>query len=84
MDILETVEIAPRTTLTYMKFKLGLKNDAALAKILKSTPVIISKVKHSRQPLGSLLLLRFLELTNMKVSELACDLTQFCRSRGPK
>lgn len=44
--------------------KLGLKNDAALARVMQVAPPVISKLRHGRFPFGSGYIIRAHELTN--------------------
>ena len=50
--------------------KLGLKNDAALARTLEVAPPVISKIRHGRLPVGATLLIRMHEVTDIAIREL--------------
>ena len=50
--------------------KLGLKNDAALCRVLCIQPPLISKIRHRHLPIGATLLLHIHELTNLSIGEL--------------
>lgn len=50
--------------------KLGLKNDAALARTLEVAAPVISKVRHRRLPIGSSLLIRLHEETDLSIRDL--------------
>lgn len=47
-----------------------LKNDAALARILKVAPAVISKVRHQRFPVGPFLILRIHEVLGAPVTDI--------------
>ena len=50
--------------------RLGLKNDAALARALEVAPPVISKIRHRRLPVGASLLIRMHEVTEYSIREL--------------
>lgn len=50
--------------------KLGLKNDAALSRVLEVAPPVISKIRHGRLPVGATLLIRMHEGTDIAIREL--------------
>jgi hypothetical protein len=56
--------------LDFLLGKLGVKNDAALARVLEVAPPVISKVRNLRLPVGPTLLIAMHELTGMSVAEL--------------
>ncbi len=49
---------------------VGLKNDAALSRILEVAPPVISKVRHGHLPVGATLLLRMHEISDLSIREL--------------
>lgn len=49
---------------------LGLKNDAALCRVLGVAPPVVSKVRHGTIPLGASYLIRFHELTNWPMADI--------------
>ncbi len=49
---------------------LGLKNDAALSRVLEIGSPIISKVRHSRLPISSAVLLRMHEVSDLSIGDL--------------
>lgn len=50
--------------------KLGLKNDAALARLLEVVPPILSKISHRHLPVSAALLIRMHEVSNLPIREL--------------
>ena len=54
----------------YLLSYMGLKNDAALAKILKVAPPVISKLRNNRLPLGASMLLRMHDATDLSIANL--------------
>lgn len=56
--------------LDFVLDKLGLKNDAALCRILEVPPPAISKLRHHTLPLGPTIMLRIHEETRVKIKEL--------------
>lgn len=60
----------PNNLLDALIKKHQLKNDAALARLLKVTPPVISKIRHGRLPLGAAMLIRMHEETDLSIREL--------------
>jgi hypothetical protein len=60
----------PNKLLDALIEKLGLKNDAALSRILDVAPPVISKVRHRRLSVGASLLIRMHEESGLSVKEL--------------
>jgi hypothetical protein len=60
----------PAELLDAMIIILGLKNDAALSRILEIGPPVLSKIRHGRLPISSALLIRVHEITGISISEL--------------
>lgn len=56
--------------LDFLLGKLGVKNDAALARELEVAPPVLSKIRHNRLPVGATLLIAMHELTGMTISQL--------------
>jgi hypothetical protein len=54
--------------------ELGLKNDAALCRVLKVQPPVISKTRHGRLPFGNDLLIRFHEVTGWGIGAMKREL----------
>lgn len=54
----------------------SLKNDAALARFLEVSPVIISKIRHGRLAVGPSLIIRIHEATDMPVALIKSLVTQ--------
>lgn len=50
--------------------RLGLKNDAALARMLAVTPAIVSRIRNRKLPVSSSMLLAIHEATNIAIREL--------------
>jgi len=46
-------------------YKMHLKNDAALAKLLEVAPPVISKIRHGTLPIGATIALNIHESTGM-------------------
>lgn len=67
----ETVaEYRPEQVLNALMGRLGVKNDAALARALEVAAPVISKVRNRRTPLGDNLLLRAHEVSGLSIREL--------------
>jgi antitoxin HigA-1 len=49
---------------------LGLKNDAALSRVLEVAPPVISKFRHGRLPVGPSMLIRMHEATGLNIRDL--------------
>lgn len=49
---------------------LGLKNDAALARVLDVAPPVLSKMRHKNLPVGATLLIRMHEESGLEIKEL--------------
>ncbi len=49
---------------------LGLKNDAALARVLEVAPPVLSKMRHKNLPVGATLLIRMHEESGLEIKEL--------------
>lgn len=50
--------------------KIGLKNDAALARALSVSPPVISKLRHATLPIGGTLLVAVHEASGMSIREM--------------
>lgn len=53
-----------------VKAKMGLKNDAALARALGMAPAAICKMRHNQLPVGASLILRMVENEIMPLAEI--------------
>lgn len=62
--------------------QLGLKNDAALARLLEVSPPVVSKIRSSVTPIGPWLVIRIHEVSRMSVREIKAVLGQECLPRG--
>lgn len=60
----------PNHLLDFLTKRLGLKNDAALARLLGTTAPVISKIRHNRLPIGATLLIAMHEETGLSIREL--------------
>ena len=50
--------------------QLGLKNDAALARLLEVAPPMISKIRHRTLPVGGAMLIRMHEISTLSIADL--------------
>lgn len=64
--------------------QLGLKNDAALARLLEVSPPVVSKIRSSVTPISPWLVIRIHEVSRMSVREIKAALGQECLPRGGK
>lgn len=55
---------------------IGLKNDAALSRVLGVSPVVISKLRHGKLHIGPSMLIRIHEETGMSVRDMKSYLTK--------
>ena len=60
----------PNHLLDVLLERHGLKNDAALARVLDLAPPVISKVRHGRQPLTPTFILNIHETLHVPVEEI--------------
>ena len=60
----------PNALLDTLIARLQLKNDAALCRLLEVGPPVISKIRHKRLPIGSSMLIRMHEISNLTIREL--------------
>lgn len=67
-DVSETFN--PSALLDHLTEKLGLKNDAALARALDVAPPVISKIRHRRLQVGASILITMNEVTDIPIREL--------------
>lgn len=65
-----TSEFNPAALLDFVIARQGLKNDAALARVLNVAPPAISNVRTGRLPVGATLLADLAEMTDMPVADL--------------
>jgi len=49
---------------------IGLKNDAALSRVLGVSPIIISKLRHGKSYIGPSMLIRLHEQTGLSIREM--------------
>ena len=69
-DTTGKVPFDPEALLNFIIERQHLKNDAALARILKVAPPVISKIRHRRLPVGASMLIRMHEITDLTIREL--------------
>jgi plasmid maintenance system antidote protein VapI len=60
----------PSALLDALLIKLGLKNDAALARALDVAPPVVSKVRNNRLPVGATILIRAHEVSGISIRDL--------------
>ena len=60
----------PNNLLDALIQKLGLKNDAALCRVLEVAAPVISKIRHRRLPVGASILIRMLEVSELNIKDL--------------
>ncbi|NYE58983.1 plasmid maintenance system antidote protein VapI [Duganella sp. 1224] len=60
----------PNYLLDMISARLGLKNDAALARELEVAAPVVSKIRHLRLPVSGAMLIRIHEVTGMQLREL--------------
>lgn len=63
-------DYGPNTLLEQLISHLGLKNDAALSRILEVAPPVISKIRHRKLPVGASLLIRMHEVSGLSIRDL--------------
>jgi hypothetical protein len=68
--VLTTANYNPDNVLDAIIAKLKLKNDAALSRVLKVAPPVISKIRHRTLPIGATILLRMHDVSNFSIREL--------------
>ncbi len=66
----EELSYDPDNLLDTLIAKLGLKNDAALSRILLVAAPVISKIRHRRLPIGASLLIRMHEASDLSIADL--------------
>lgn len=69
-DAVQISSYNPNTLLEQLREHLGLKNDAALSRILEVAPPVISKIRHRKLPVGASLLIRMHEVSGMSIRDL--------------
>ena len=67
---LEDANYDPGKLLNTVIEKLGLKNDAALSRVLEVEPPMISKVRNKKLPVGAVLLIRMHEVSDLSIRDL--------------
>ena len=67
--IFNQVKVDPNHLLDALLQKLNLKNDAALSRVLEAGPPMISKIRHRKLPVGTSLLIRMHEVSDLHKSQ---------------
>ncbi|MCU6501925.1 hypothetical protein LPN04_29455 [Rugamonas sp. A1-17] len=70
LSTMEHPQFNPDALLDDVMQRLKLPNDAALARRLKTNPPYISKIRHRRLPISSLLLISIHEETDVSIRDL--------------
>jgi hypothetical protein len=65
-----TLQYNPNHLLDILIEKLKLKNDAALSRVLETSPACVSKIRHHRLPVGATLLIRMHEVSDLSIRDL--------------
>lgn len=60
----------PNKFIDHVLAHLRLKNDAALSRVLEVAPPLLSRIRHSRAPVGGAILLRMHEATGLSLATL--------------
>jgi hypothetical protein len=60
----------PNRLLDALIDQLGLKNDAALSKMLEVAPPVVSKVRHHKLAIGASMLIRMHEISGLSIRDL--------------
>lgn len=60
----------PDNLLDTVKNQMHLKSDAALSRALLVAPPVLSKVRHRQQPVGTSMLVRLSEVSELPIKEL--------------
>lgn len=66
----EQLAEAPHQLLDALIKYLGIRSDAALSRTLQVQPPVISKIRHQKLRIGSSLLVRMLEVTDLTLRDL--------------
>ena len=66
----KSLQEANNAILDKMIDRLDLKNDAALSRVLKLAPPIVSKLRHGRLPFGAAHQIRAHEVTGWSIAEI--------------
>ncbi len=68
--LLKLTSYSPDNFLNRLIGKMGLKNDAALARTLDVTPAVVSRIRNKKAPVSANLLLMIHEMTEIAIPEL--------------
>jgi hypothetical protein len=66
----QALQYNPNHLLDVLIATLLLKNDAALSRVLETTPPQISKIRHHRLPVGATLLIRMHDVSGLSIRDL--------------
>jgi hypothetical protein len=64
------LEVSDCEVLDWAKFRLSIFSDRELARVLETTAPVVSKIRRQHLSLGPRILLKILELTDVRLSEL--------------
>jgi len=67
---LDNPDYTPEKLLDTMHARLGLKNDAALARLLELPPAVVSKLRRRQASITAALLVRMHDITGWSISDL--------------
>ncbi len=73
------LDVSDEEVLDWVKWRLSIFSDRELARVLETSPPMISKIRGQQMPLGAGILLKILELTGVRLSELS-TLIKFTKS----
>jgi len=69
-ELLQEASYDPTKLLDSLIDKLGIKNDAALSRVLEGAPPVISKIRHRKLPVGASMLNKMHEVSDLSIKEL--------------
>lgn len=67
---MQDIDYNPGNLLDALTKKLQLKNDAALSKVLRVAPPVLSKIRRKRMAIGATILIRMHEITALSIKDL--------------
>jgi transcriptional regulator with XRE-family HTH domain len=73
------LEVGEEEVLDWVKWRLRIFSDKELARILETSASTISKIRGRHIPLGAVMLLKILDITGIRASELS-TLIKFTQS----
>jgi plasmid maintenance system antidote protein VapI len=60
----------PNQLFDYVIEKLGLKNDAALCRVLEVAPPVVSKIRHDKLPVTARMMIKIHEVSGLSIREI--------------